>query len=538
MPMTLISDDLAREKLAQRIASLTHHLCHGVYERDSLISQCLLATLAGESVFILGPPGIAKSMIAKRIIEAFSDCAYFEYLMTRFSTPEEVFGPLSIQALKDEGRYVRLVDGYLPTADVAFLDEIWKAGPAILNTLLTVINERTFKNGQMHCPVPLKALITASNELPDPESGLDALYDRMLVRLYADPIQEKHNFRALVTEKPKPHPIPQSMKIHSDEFALWQQSIDYVDLSDAIFEHIYQIKLRIEAQCHKDQDETLYVSDRRWKKAIRLLKASALFNGRITVNEIDLILLRHCLWYSPTSRTTVHQILHDYITEHAFEQHLVADALAQNHQEHVQLLAEVQQALALNASAENKLHRQGYRLPIEKAKRFSFQRSNEMVKAILLSSSQGALQWFYLKADELASKLKSGGGEIYGYCGDDPTLVPVRVGVNEQSQFVIKDATNREVPATLAGAMPISMQTQTQWQQNMAKSLARIEQVSQSQQHARQHFYRMSQHSFVAPEPIAAIDESLDLAHQQIEQALQTLTMQQQSLNELLAHLV
>src|SRR5512145_2554755 len=178
-----------------RLADLLDALERGLVERRRQVRLALLAALAGEHTLLIGPPGTAKSELARRLHLAFADARYFERLLTRFSVPEELFGPLSISALEQD-RYERQTAGYLPQASIAFIDEVFKANSAILNALLTLLNERQFDNGAGRIACPLISAIGATNEVPAGEVA-EAFFDRFLVRLPVGPVSAG-GFRALM----------------------------------------------------------------------------------------------------------------------------------------------------------------------------------------------------------------------------------------------------------------------------------------------------------------------------------------------------
>ena len=330
--------------MIERFKLLLREMNRGIYEKETEISLSLLAALAGESIILLGPPGVAKSMVARQLKNAFRDAHSFEYLMSRFSTPDEIFGPVSIQKLKTSDTYERAVDGYLPTADVVFLDEIWKAGPAIQNTLLTVINEKIFRNGNREMHLPLKLLVAASNELPAKGEGLEALWDRFVIRIESRPIKMEKNFRAMLLE------VKSSLEVKSEErrvkkqsstaegkvnstdlledtisdeqigadvsispaeYAEWSQAIDKIGVKEEVLDAISRIRKALRAVNVDEAAErrNIYVSDRRWKNIVRLLRTSAFMQDREEVDICDLLPIYHCLWQEPEERDAIRSIV-------------------------------------------------------------------------------------------------------------------------------------------------------------------------------------------------------------------------------------
>ena len=301
-----------------RITKLLNALNEGVFEKEHTIALSLLAAIAGESIFLLGPPGVAKSLVARRLKYAFKENSAFEYLMSRFSTPDEIFGPVSISKLKDEDTYERITEGYLPTASVVFLDEIWKAGPAIQNSLLTVINEKIYRNGQFTVKVPLKVLIAASNELPAKGEGLEALYDRFLIRQFVGCIEQEFAFDRMIASTRDTEPcIPEKLTISPKEYSTLQEEAEKVTLHYTFFELIHTIKRTVE-QYNTQREANLppiYISDRRWKKMVGLLRTSAYLNESSTVCFADCLLIPYCIWDEVSQFPIAEDIVQRAITD-------------------------------------------------------------------------------------------------------------------------------------------------------------------------------------------------------------------------------
>ncbi len=297
------------EKGSDRLQQILKELNVGVYEKETELKLALLVAMAGESMLLLGPPGVAKSMIGRQIKKAFKDARAFEYLMSRFSTPDDIFGPVSISRLKTSDKYERCIDGYLPTADVVFLDEIWKAGPAIQNSLLTVFNEKLFRNGDQEVHIPLKIFIAASNELPAQGEGLEALWDRFIVRRVSNCIKDENAFYKMMLDD---SPLTTTIKkpITPEEYEQWRVVIADMPLADDVLSTITSIRQELKnVMIPEKPDRSIYISDRRWKMILKLVRAAAFMQGHDKVEVSDLLVTQHCLWNEPDECDPVKSIV-------------------------------------------------------------------------------------------------------------------------------------------------------------------------------------------------------------------------------------
>jgi MoxR-like ATPase len=286
-----------------------------LFERHEELEGLLLAVLSRQHLLLIGPKGAAKSLMIRLLASSIEGAKYFERLLTRFTLPDELFGPVSISALKKD-RFSRLTRGYLPEAHFAFLDEIWKANSSILNSLLALIHERLFYNDGEVLQCPLETLMGASAELPQ-EEALSALYDRFLLRYQVKYIAEDGHLLDMMSDT---RPPVLKTRISLEEIHDAREAVEGVEVDRPLLEAVAKIRRRLGA-------EGLSLSDRRYKESLSIVRSKAWLQGRAYAVEDDLAVLANILWDDPANEPLVRGFVLDIANPQEKRAREIADGL-------------------------------------------------------------------------------------------------------------------------------------------------------------------------------------------------------------------
>lgn len=284
----------------RKLAAVYTHLKTNILEREDVIFGLLIALIARKNIVLIGPPGTAKSLLSSELSRCITGINYFQWLLTRFSTPEELFGPVSLKAL-EQGVYQRNTAHKLPEAHLSFLDECFKANSAILNALLTLLNERLFYNNGHPISCPLFTIVGASNEYPEQEEGLEALWSRFLLRYEVLPIVEDVSFSKMLTMTS----IQQRPTISLQELYQIQATADAVQVNQDIVDAYINLRKELSSINIRPVDRT-------WRDSISLIKAHAIMEGRVIADISDLEILKDVLWEEPGQKKDVAAVVRKF----------------------------------------------------------------------------------------------------------------------------------------------------------------------------------------------------------------------------------
>lgn len=288
---------MTKDTALAKVLAVRDDLNQNLLERETHVEVGLIGLLTASHVLLLGAPGTAKSWLVRLLTERIQGATYFERLLTKFSTPEELFGPLSLSALERD-EYRRVTTGTLVEAQIGFVDEIFKANSAILNSLLTLINERIWHEAGQVRQVPLLSLFGASNESPE-DDCLNALYDRFLLRVVIPPLADDASLRQLFTLQQSKAP---GATITLDELREAQQQVQQLLLTDDAREAVITIK-------HGLEEEGIAASDRRWRSCAELVRAKAWLEGEADTSSDHAAVLVHSLWQTPDQIRVVERVV-------------------------------------------------------------------------------------------------------------------------------------------------------------------------------------------------------------------------------------
>ena len=296
-----VTVDLAQAK--RTLAQIEQEMTTMYLEREEAVRLALVCQLSGQHGVYIGPPGTGKTTMLEELASRFCDplgsgLTFFSTLLTRFTTVEELCGLPSFSGMKND-TLTRVITDMLPEAEIAFLDEIWKASSAILNIILKLIDQRKFKNGTVWMDCPLISLFGASNELPE-GNDLAAIRDRILFTYFVGYLSQP-NFKLLMQRKaglePDPFTAPKTTMPRDVFFALRAHAAS-LPFSPDVIEKIDAIR----EDCFK---QGIQVSDRRNGQGLLTMQANAVIEERNQVSEDDLPILTHAFWYELGQRKTV-----------------------------------------------------------------------------------------------------------------------------------------------------------------------------------------------------------------------------------------